>query len=495
MANWSNLKSSVASVIKTNENNEITGQALQDVLNSIISNLGANAQFVGVATPETTPGIPDNDVFYLAGKAGVYINFSQISIENGEVAVLVWNGSSWTKKNIYSIADGSITKDKIADGAVTYDKIADKAVSKDKLDEDLFKQIIELISFKGVVNLESKSNIDSIANTLDEGQVALCIIGDSNGNYPSSTIRVNVSSELTISTNYFFSTDARGANVGDILLIYKATYILVSRIVLKIIPMNDAKSPTSDYAGTEGVVTVWDKTQINKISGIESVANAALPRSSQLPSISTNNMNNALQTGVYPWCTLGRPANSQGAYTCIVIRTSTNDGEYDTIEQTAYGRQNELGQVYKRIIFYKSDGSDTQYGSWIKIGDKKPRGILNKFYEVVGGSSLAYLKLVGDSIPSSISSYIILYISGDANAGFGVFAAIDSDYWINHKDSVNPKNAYLVFPDSELYNRGDSPITAREDQLYLGTTDNKIYQYTYVDEIGVEASSSFNPIN
>lgn len=100
MADWSNLKSSVASIIRTNDNNEITGQALQDVLNNIISNLGANAQFAGVATPETTPGTPDGDVFYLAGKAGVYSNFSQITLENGEVAALIWNGSSWTKKTI-----------------------------------------------------------------------------------------------------------------------------------------------------------------------------------------------------------------------------------------------------------------------------------------------------------------------------------------------------------------------------------------------------------
>ena len=150
MANWSNLKSSVASVIKTNENNEITGQALQDVLNSIISNLGANAQFAGVATPETIPGTPDGDVFYLTGQAGIYSNFSQITLENGEVAALIWNGSSWTKETIYTLqenekiplieerlskleskeylTDGSVTTEKIAEGAVTKEKLADEAV-------------------------------------------------------------------------------------------------------------------------------------------------------------------------------------------------------------------------------------------------------------------------------------------------------------------------------------------------------------------------------
>lgn len=56
MANWSNLKESVAKVIKTNGKQQITGAALQNVLNNIISNLGANATFAGIATPTTNPG-------------------------------------------------------------------------------------------------------------------------------------------------------------------------------------------------------------------------------------------------------------------------------------------------------------------------------------------------------------------------------------------------------------------------------------------------------
>lgn len=78
-------------------------------------------------------------------------------------------------------------------------------------------------------------------------------------------------------------------------------------------------------------------------------------------------MDEALEQGVYPWCTLGRPSGSTGAYTLIVLRTSTNDGSYDTIEQTAYGREGELGQIWKRIIFMKSDGTDTQFGEWREV--------------------------------------------------------------------------------------------------------------------------------
>ena len=99
MSNWSDLKKDVANVIKTNGNQEITGQKLQDVLNNIISNLGKNYQFVDIATPSTNPGTPDGNVFYIAYSKGTYTNFSGITLSSDEVAFLLYNGS-WTKKKI-----------------------------------------------------------------------------------------------------------------------------------------------------------------------------------------------------------------------------------------------------------------------------------------------------------------------------------------------------------------------------------------------------------
>lgn len=97
MANWSDLKAAVAEVIKTNGNQEITGQVLQNVLNTIVSSVGENSTFAGIATPTTNPGVPDGNVFYLATEVGTYSNFSGIEIAFGEAAILQWNGS-WVKK-------------------------------------------------------------------------------------------------------------------------------------------------------------------------------------------------------------------------------------------------------------------------------------------------------------------------------------------------------------------------------------------------------------
>lgn len=97
MANWQILKAAIAKVIKTNGNQEITGQVLQNVLNSIISSVGENSTFAGIATPTTNPGVPDGNIFYLAIEPGTYSNFDGIKITAGEVVILEWR-RSWVKK-------------------------------------------------------------------------------------------------------------------------------------------------------------------------------------------------------------------------------------------------------------------------------------------------------------------------------------------------------------------------------------------------------------
>lgn len=98
MANWSILKNAIASVIKTNGNQEITGQILQNTLNSIVNAVGENATFAGVATPSTNPGTPDGPVFYIASEPGTYANFDGIEVVDGEAVILEWKDGAWTKR-------------------------------------------------------------------------------------------------------------------------------------------------------------------------------------------------------------------------------------------------------------------------------------------------------------------------------------------------------------------------------------------------------------
>lgn len=93
MANYQLLKASIAQVVKTNHNNEITGALLQAVLYEMINSLGEYYQFNGVADLSTNFGTPDPKVAYLAATPGNYQN--GLSLGKNEVGVMYYNGYDW----------------------------------------------------------------------------------------------------------------------------------------------------------------------------------------------------------------------------------------------------------------------------------------------------------------------------------------------------------------------------------------------------------------
>jgi hypothetical protein len=101
MANYQELKRAIANVIKTNGNQEITGAILQNVLKSMVSVIGENATFAGIAIPGTNPGTPDANVFYIAAETGSYPNFggSKVITDN-EIAIFNLEHGSWIKYSI-----------------------------------------------------------------------------------------------------------------------------------------------------------------------------------------------------------------------------------------------------------------------------------------------------------------------------------------------------------------------------------------------------------
>ena len=104
MANYSELKRAIASIVRTNNNQEITGAALQNVLMTMVNSLGNGYQFVGVATPTTNPGAFDQNVFYLAAQGGIYSNFGGLVVTQG-FNVLKLNGSTWSVEQLVVFDD------------------------------------------------------------------------------------------------------------------------------------------------------------------------------------------------------------------------------------------------------------------------------------------------------------------------------------------------------------------------------------------------------
>nr|DAH00567.1 MAG TPA: hypothetical protein [Crassvirales sp.] len=262
---------------------------------------------------------------------------------------------------------------------------------------------------KGTIPITDKINLTS-ENALTLGakvakvannSMNFYIIADSQGKLPSSETRINIPSSITSLVG------AEGANVGDIFVVAK----LNSLPVYRIIPLNDAKAANDTYAGTNGVMTPWDKSRVNKVDSIEGTANNALNKANNalnnLPTLTETNMNNALATGVYPWCTLGRPDGSTGAYTLLTLASTTQDSAgYTTIEQTAYGRQNdELGKVFKRIIFKK--GSEVQFGDWLAVAggsikNKVKTYVVNKNSITLTSDTKFHFNIPDDMVGSGI---------------------------------------------------------------------------------------------
>lgn len=119
-------------------------------------------------------------------------------------------------------------------------------------------------------------------------------------------------------------------------------------------------------------VTISGNTYLYGVGGYNGTnADGAVPINQlDRPTRATVNMNDCLQTGFYPWCTLGRPEGCTGAFSLSVRRASTPDGNgFYTVEQTCYGREAELGQVWTRMVFDKggSTSPDTDYMEWIRV--------------------------------------------------------------------------------------------------------------------------------
>lgn len=91
MSNYNSLKTTIDANIKQNGRQEITGQILNSVLNQMVTSLGAGYQFMGVATPDTNPGTPDQKVFYIANGKGTYANFGGLIVDKDEVVLLIYD--------------------------------------------------------------------------------------------------------------------------------------------------------------------------------------------------------------------------------------------------------------------------------------------------------------------------------------------------------------------------------------------------------------------
>lgn len=110
MADYIKLKDAITEVIKTNGNQEITGQILQNTLLSIVNVIGEDRTFAGVAELDTNPGNPDQNVIWAATQKGTYTGFGNYVHDGVGIAFLCNATSGWqaVKMNVVGVdSDGN----------------------------------------------------------------------------------------------------------------------------------------------------------------------------------------------------------------------------------------------------------------------------------------------------------------------------------------------------------------------------------------------------
>ena len=109
MANYDSLINAVKAAVKTNGTGAITGATLQATLLGTIEELTVGFQFMGVATPETTPDSNDKKEFYL-GFAGTYANFgSSVTVPEGSVILSKKNNGAWSSQVVKIVDPVSVS--------------------------------------------------------------------------------------------------------------------------------------------------------------------------------------------------------------------------------------------------------------------------------------------------------------------------------------------------------------------------------------------------
>ena len=239
--------------------------------------------------------------------------------------------------------------------------------------------VAEKMGISGKFNLATatSSSFSAVFSDMSVGEMKMYLVTDSSGNLPSTTetaVTVAYDGLLSPCFLYFGKSESFGVSVGDILVFTKLGAVTP---VCRVISLNDAKAPDGDFPGADGLETVWDKSRINKIDGIEWTANNNRDRLNDMNihryTWGDTDMDDALLGGVYAWlhlCRSGLPGGIEENFTVIVNRSGDADPNYYTVQQTAYGRTGDAaGRVWTRVLFkHVSDaGQDDFSFNWVEI--------------------------------------------------------------------------------------------------------------------------------
>lgn len=265
MAQYNNLKTAIAAVIKQNGNNEITGDLLQQTLIAIVNGVGLGYQFMGVAIPATNPGTQDARIFYIASQAGQYSNFGGVTLDGNQFAIFLfadnWSSivldlptktyvdASFVAKAALESGTGQSTETTMTQKAITdalnekVDNVTGKGLSTNDL-TDALKALIEGAFQK--LDIVSELGDDA---TKVLSQAAITVILESyakiNGNYPEMTVGAaqNLVGRGSVPAEINFRTAGGTADIGS-------GTAIIKKILGKTLALNQICGRTLNASGS-----------------------------------------------------------------------------------------------------------------------------------------------------------------------------------------------------------------------------------------------------
>ena len=209
MANYNELRTLINNTINSNGAQAITGARHNNVLNTLLTTLTQGFQLLGVAVPSTeyTPG--DANVAFLASKPGTYAGLGSLAVYAGEVALLTYDGTEWSKVVVFSLSEAldDLKREEYRKHYLTFEAAADGveiyfACPEDN--EDVFVTI-EVSTDGGRTWLQKTSSFaestseGTLLATLDMGETLLV-----RGNGPTGYYSAEMDDAVG---NYFFAAD------------------------------------------------------------------------------------------------------------------------------------------------------------------------------------------------------------------------------------------------------------------------------------------------
>lgn len=224
--------------------------------------------------------------------------------------------------------------------------------------------------FVNLTEVKAYNTLTTTAKALANNTMKYYLITDSKGVLPSVSGETKITMYSTVGKLFHPSQNSVGASVGDIAVVAKINDVAVYYVQ----PRYEAKAPSGDFPGCDGLMSAGDKQTLNTAKTNSDNAIKQIDQSCFRCYNGTYNANNCFWYGYYMYVNFGRPAGSEDGENYLLRVADigkTSDNKF-VIEQTLYSSKYAT-KIFRRIIIVTdkrgpADASNVVYTEWERVG-------------------------------------------------------------------------------------------------------------------------------